>query len=855
MWKREHLMKCISIILITSIPLMSYPFTALSAGSAGDSSTIARIKEHQEGNRLIIDQGCLDGVDEGMTGLLRFPYKNIDGSILYKSGGLFEVIKVYKRTSELLVKNLPEDLDLKTATEVLFPTALVKRSIDDYPCSKLKSTSPPPVHATKKSTENKQIESKKDSPKKTGEPKSEVEQPKSTPPSEKKKEDGKPLAKEFIRKSEEAYDSGDYKEALEYINKALEKDPDNVYAKDLRIEYLKEIQAHKKDEAVKSEVIESNEGVDENFVMVEEFRSDCGFWFTTYVVSELSRRRLNNNKTVYTFTPKGFNFSCSGVSPTSTVFNRGANDVTVIRDNLTEKLSLSEGKSILTEGVNKTLDNLSKKDKIRKEEWKETLNILGEEHTGIQNFTIPISFGSKLANRKKSLIVISFESEPFVYRLKNNISVSQKFKGFAIMGADKKHTYCSAYKYEGRILKPGKKQKTFSGQQIGYLVNPINGKAVLRQSDVENLGELLTDYPRLNSSQGSFRQSILPPPKWFGKIFGISRLLQVNASVIAENRTNFLPIAALVGAHIIDGAFTFGYNYGTLVQELATGKIKPSELKKIFNRLTDSDASLLRRFYEAGARGWVELGANFGLVDPSNIDAYSKIAGELLKLPGDFMSVNLNKFKVWGKAAHLEGISKKAAVWLGKLMHANEKLWGIVGKADKFLLLRDSFDLGKDIGSKIIDKPPKPPKPPINLGTVALGAAAAGGAVYGTLKLVGSLDEDYDIRGTWNFHIRTDQYGSSSGVITIDGDKTSGRVHWGGGYYGPYQVDGKKVLMTFYMAVSVQGASATVSVQIPGEFRSKDYMEGTFTENAQFTTSEFSTTFTLSGSWSAGRID
>ncbi len=448
----------------------------------------------------------------------------------------------------------------------------------------------------------------------------------------------------------------------------------------------------------------------EHFAVIEEFKIDKGFWFTLFAISELSKQEKGNNQTAFNATPIAFSLTGSGISPTYTIINKGAKVQTVNRDNLTGKLSLPDGKSILTEAINQTLTRLSSNNVIRQGDWEENVTISLKEYTGIRSFEVPVRFKTEPIKDDKSLFRISFESESFDFSLKSNSSIKQNMKGFTIVGAENKKVYFSVFRYEGDCsqYENGYQSDHFVGQQIGYLTNPENGKALLDSIDKGGFNQLLNGYPMINLSSGSFRDKALSLPDWMGKVLGMSRLLQASTLLTADKSSDFATITTSVGGHIIDGLWSLAFNTSSFLKELATGNRQDAPVSEVTNRLLDSKISFIRNLYEGekDTQGWIGTAPQIEIIDPSVFECYSKIGGDASGLQGDLLAINKDNWALLKRDSQgkYSGIEESVSRFAGNLQNTIQKnLWG-KNPFGKTSLITDGYGrIGQDLIIKQVE--------------------------------------------------------------------------------------------------------------------------------------------------------
>jgi hypothetical protein len=112
-----------------------------------------------------------------------------------------------------------------------------------------------------------------------------------------------------------------------------------------------------------------------------------------------------------------------------------------------------------------------------------------------------------------------------------------------------------------------------------------------------------------------------------------------------------------------------------------------------------------------------------------------------------------------------------------------------------------------------------------------LVTAAAGGVVYGGIELAKAL-EDKGVVGDWTFAFHSNQWGTSSGPITLSGDKNSGIINWGDGYTGNYSVGGSRITLgvNWRTLISQMGNEFTISINdtITGTIQDNNSMSGNY---------------------------
>ncbi len=510
--------------------------------------------------------------------------------------------------------------------------------------------------------------------------------------------------------------------------------------------------------------LENGKSEIEHFLTSDEFKTDSGFWYTIISLADMARQSLANDQTVYKFTPKGFTVSGSGISPFSTVFKKVKKTLSVIRDNITEKLNSPDGNTIFVEEINNTLDLLSKNKSIRKGEWKESINVFSQAGRVEDKLIIPVNFKVEPFGNKKEYLLISFNSYPFEYSIDLNRKVSQKVSGFAILGNDKKNTYYSFYRYEGDVLDNGIKIDKFVGQQFIYMVDSNFKNPILMTSKAKSLAKLLDSCYTINNVPGSFDDKIITPPDWVASVLGISRLIDSNVVTIAEQRTNLLPIVVIwLVVHVIDGYLTFVQNVYSLSEDITSGKLKPSEIttKNIFLRLTNDDASLLNRFlYNPVSKRAITSLAQLGWIDPNQTELYSDGLAGLLKLPADIGLLVTSPQKAFGASAYGSLFKKGANKFLGRLLYCEEKIWKTM-KIKKIMELYDIADTGHSGISDII----------------RILAAATGGGLLSGLLLKGKSGSD--VTGAWTLNATFNSGGWGTRAIRADINlKSDGTVYW-----------------------------------------------------------------------------
>lgn len=207
MRRKEYLMKALSVVLIVLIPLIGIPLPVFSTPSDTDTSKTAKILQ-RNGSYLTIDKGQVHGVKVGMKGMFRFPQKDLEGNEFYVSRGIFEVKKVNESVSEVLVKSLPEDADIKDAVEVFFQERLVRLS-----------TSSSPSRPNPQPGNNLNVEKKTQK---------KVEPPTQTSDKDSNKDESKSLFEEYLSKGDDAYyNERDFKRALFNYEEALKLAKEN----------------------------------------------------------------------------------------------------------------------------------------------------------------------------------------------------------------------------------------------------------------------------------------------------------------------------------------------------------------------------------------------------------------------------------------------------------------------------------------------------------------------------------------------------------------------------------------------------------------------------------------------------
>jgi hypothetical protein len=540
----------------------------------------------------------------------------------------------------------------------------------------------------------------------------------------------------------------------------------------------------------------------EEYATLEEFscQGDDEYWFTIFALSNLHKAVISSNEVRYTINPLGFSMSTANFAPTSTAFEKGIKPITLSRNPETELLSLPTGKSIYLEKVNSVIKELFLNPETRRSQWKENIHI-SNEFTQLAGAELEISVDFEvepvLAAGYK-LLLIRYSSEPFVYQTKReDYSIEQQFRGLTIISDDKEKTYYSIYRYSGSVSPGVEGTGTFEGQQTIYMVDIESGKAIVTPDAIPGFEDMLSSYPLItNLKKSSEYSNTVTLPNWFSSVWGVSRENLIYASVIGEQRTNLLPIVAVIlGAHIVDDLYTLGANIvhdlADIVSEKEGAKFDPFD--------EDIESPLKKYFYEPAARGYVETAADFGLIDQADVEAYTKIGGSLLKLPGDIVTIAVNPRQLWGSSAHLSGLSKSATIMLGKFSYASQKIMGgeeISNIIDFYGLFRDGFSLGEEIATVVSTPKPKAPAPvapkptvpkpyvppayssilPYVIGGGAIVAAGAGAVYYITSKDDDGVDDDFgDDFDTYNGGLSDVTVNTRNITITVyDYDKIDG---------------------------------------------------------------------------------
>jgi len=409
----------------------------------------------------------------------------------------------------------------------------------------------------------------------------------------------------------------------------------------------------------------------ERFNTIAEFYASSGYAFTAFTITDMEREFREDATVAYTFTPRGFSYTAAGVKPIALAFERGVQPICVRRDVRTEQLSLAQGHSSMIATANAAIKmvGVNARD-LLEADW---IAIDGPlpQFNGLSAGLVEIRITHEYHDTPEGrLLLVAYESKPFAHAA-DGYTIEQRFFGFALMDEHKTHTYHNCHRYEGTIRKADQCTESFAGQELTYLAKNNSGVAVIPPTMLARLAELLKSYPRINTHVGSWDDASSSPPDWFANVFSVSRVCQVSAVTIAEARTNLAPIvAAVIAAHVIDGAWTLGTNMGYDLRQLALGVPGAS-----FNPFDGDVKSLLLKYvYEPAAGGYVMTAAGLGWIDESKVEAYAEVGGALLKLPVDIVAIAANPHALWGSSAHLTGASKSATIVLGKLIYANSQI-------------------------------------------------------------------------------------------------------------------------------------------------------------------------------------
>jgi hypothetical protein len=790
--KKENMMKCVSLFLIILISMMGFPMQDVPAPDPVDSSRIAKIIK-QSGNWLTIDKGWIHGVDTGMTGMLKFVIPS-DYGISYSTKGFFEVKEVYESTARLYVTDIPPGTNLSDAKEVLFRDQLESRDITESPSRPPKSGEVPVPHepVVAKPTIERYLNFQTIEYSGNGEQFRAVSSYATTVEKTVFKEKDKANYKLWV-KGLSIINSDDYKREFQYgpIKFRRNLSDDKVAFKTEGFKFTEDI-------------------LNETMGQVRKGNWEKGYWqkkITLDLMGKLLPKEILFHFRVYPLdnqTPKPtFIIKCIS----DLFYFNALTDTT----GSTEKAS---GKLIGIIVYSPDDDRLYQVTSI----FESRLNVNGEylrmEECGYLVDTEDKEVFPFVDLRKE----LDLSLEPLQVKDPTTLPM------WAMQATMVHRSVCAAglsaaemgTNPDGQISAP---IEIITKNAAGIPINNEYLERISEELTKEFLAQGKDNEEAKRSAEEKVSQYNAVPPQASNAIFSDIDNLYFQDHLMQQYQLTSLNSS--INDILSNAASSSVYNTnGVDCPKLESFENEPPSVNKLEN-------SNIRPGQQTNAP------AKLNEAESIKPEEAKRVKEEAQKATKEEAKKAKEKAQ---KARKEEAKRAKEEAKKAREEKAKKAKQQKASKARGKISIRGGAGGG---GSALVG--------------VVLGVAVAGAAVYGGLELAKALEE-IDITGRWTFYINMGQYGSSSGPITLSGTKDSGTVDWGGGYTGPYSVNGDHITMRLNINISAGGCNLRLNVNISGIIQNNNSMNGSFSDSASYTCPVIGTnSITVSGSWSATR--
>ncbi len=830
--EKSYVIQCISLLLIFLVPSIGFPLSFGMASSAADSSRTAKVTKHR-GKRLTIDKGWVEGVSVGMDGMFRFT----DGSGQSKASGLFVVKWVGKHHAQVEPKSaLPRGDDLNRAAGVLFKHGLTPRRIEDFPV--VKKPVPQGTNTTAKERGS-------------SEPGNDIKA--SNPVS------GPNTSLEHYLNYQTVEYSGkgkQFRAASSYATAVEKRRREQLGRAEYSIwsegQYIRSSDENKQTFRFGPHKVRRTLNNDRIAILTK------GYTFAQEAINATMRQmrpgELNNGRGMKEITFE----SLGSFFPPRIVFNYEVcphNDpgtgmgVSVIKfvsepfgftaitgkeggaehRNSGEAQGEFTGFAVYSPQLDRMYRVTSVFNASMGEEWfrvEECCYLTDKNGKGVIGF---LDLRQELGLSTEPLLVENHTALPY----------------WAVQAAMVQRTVClSGLASAERGVNPGPVallaatgvlggmfDRSYYNDKNTGVYKGLNADAIAGGMKKNRAGQAV-------KAKAKAAKLVELPPRTLDE----ESLVRagVHFSELLKNLSD-ISLAFTIGEFIADASDSLLATANLSILKLLNPQMSSNAASSL-GGVGDNSASVAR---QAGGPG--NLGNQNDLATkkgPSRSmgDKRTNRASETKpKQLNDGKSVQKEPSprKNNGKNTKEKVKGKKRSKQRKKIKEKQKVKKSKVSKGSKAAKATGTTSTGGGAG----------------LGSIVLGTAAVAGAVYGVYELVELLDPG--ITGDWTFYLSLGQYGTFPTPITLSGSKTKGTVDWGGGYTGPYRVDGDRISMRLNINFDFRefgySGSMRIDENISGTIKDNNNMSGNYSILGRYYYGGYSFSYRFNGSWSATR--
>jgi len=393
-----------------------------------------------------------------------------------------------------------------------------------------------------------------------------------------------------------------------------------------------------------------SKGRTDYFACGEGFQSESGYSHRMVLSGKIEKTLEGTQASRYAPSLRAFSFSLNGGPEIKRSYPRGVSYPSIRRNLGTEKLELEQGWSPFIDQANATLDLLRAGkldgDLVR-------LPIYMESLTGISGELPEVSLRERQIDGQSGRVrVWTIESKLFSYTTREGDRIAQTFDGLLVVDAEMTTTHLVVFRWRGSVFdSTGKPVDRFESYRKWYATEE-SGSISYPVQEILELQRIVGDFgfdawTKLQTAEasGAFAQ----PPRYYATVFGLSGSTETVLSVIAEKRSNPVPVLAIIGAaHLLDGIISLGMNIVHDIGCHAEGCA--------FNPFDGDEESLLKKYvYENVAKGMIWVAKETPYLEKYGDrlvpDGKQAEAADIL---GDALHITVGLVATWGAGSSWE---------------------------------------------------------------------------------------------------------------------------------------------------------------------------------------------------------
>ncbi len=365
---------------------------------------------------------------------------------------------------------------------------------------------------------------------------------------------------------------------------------------------------------------------------------------------------------MYEYYPVAYNLNEGVEDPVAISFSNGINSLRFNRAISNESLS-SEQLPYMSDYVNSILPLAVAKNIPAN--WRQQISLHSvagvTQKVNVDFELIPL----QVAN--KNYILGKYHSSDFPIQTSVGVPIKGSFDGFFVMDNAKTVVYYAGFSLNG--IAGNSRQSSFRYVNNIISVDAYTSSPLLDMEGNFQLSEEMKRYSFMHVAGNAKK------PAWSDAVWVEGQMAMLNSSIIGEQSTNPIVLAALAAAHLADAFYTVGAN---IVHDIK----HPENGYNPFDG--DVESPLEKYVYRPAATGYAMLADDIGIIDHDKVDAYGNIGGKFLHLAGGLTTTSAysaatgwsasgtmthNARQLWGHSSHLAGAAKDAAINLGKVLY------------------------------------------------------------------------------------------------------------------------------------------------------------------------------------------